>query len=1281
MRQLSVTHDGDLPTGEATVVDIACEVVVDPPQSVGIEAECLGVGRAVEVAHRCKTGKPLHVAAYQGSGNRLETGNVESLTARGLRRSVTTAGPCREEETAMNSTRRTARWGALLTVTAMTVAACSGGGGDASPTTTVEGASNTPVTVPTSTGSGTRGSAATGAGTASETRLGLRLSEGTPAVEIADRLAVVEGAPLTDPDVATILERLPEWTIREADVVDFNRPVESLRPPVVGDTLDAPFPPSPAAPSVPDAVAGGPLEVLRFQPEGAVDIAPFIALTFNEPMVELATLEQLDAAEVPVEVTPDISETADIDGRWRWIGTRTLRFEVTPSGDDADGNDGLDRLPAATEYTVKVPVGTASVNGAELAEEVAFTFTTPAVNVIDLAGVSDSTRLDPVFVATFDQRVDADSIVELIDFESGDVDAVRLATDAEIEADADVARRIERSLDGRSIAFVPTDTLEPDTSISIRIGPNLPSLEGPLTNTDPFTASGRTYPPLGVDRTDCFDTCPPFASFEISFNNQLDPAAFDPAWINVEPAVPGLRVDNFGSQLSIRGATAGNTTYTVTISPDVVDVFGQRLGEEFSDEFDVGDARPFLVGPDREFVTTDPFAETPSLSYTTVNHDRLAVRAWQVESAQYGEFREYLDSTYSDTEPTDPDWPVVLDTSVETGGDADALTESIIDLTEAFAESGGPIVVRVEPDPAVSQRSDDYWSNRPISTWVQRADIAADVFVAEDELLVWVTDLLTGEPIADATIDTFGASRAVRASTDAGGIVRIPLDQPIEGLTATIDDRSVMVPSQRFNGWEAQTRFASGRFYVIDDRGIYRPGETVRMTGFVRQLDAVDAQLAFVDGADGVQYTAFDPQGNELATGTADLNALGGFNITIDLPEASNTGSAFVELQVVGGSGSSGNLSFGHEFQIQDFRTPDYEVTARTESPAPYYVVEPATVAVDAEYFGGGPLGDAEVNWFVSASTTSYDPPDWDEFSFGIWTPWWYGDFFYEDEGFIDVGVSEPCFDCGPGFSDPRFQEYIGRTDASGTHLLQIDFDDIPTSSDPGAEPEPVDQPTSVTAEATVFDVNRQAISSRTALVVHPARYYVGLRSDRGFVEQGEPIVIDTTVVDVDGVVVAGRDVTVTAGRQDHTFEDGRYVEELVEVQTCTVTSTDIVTNELIDESMRCEFTTEVGGQYEITAVVTDDDGRTNRAVYTQWVSGSTARPTRDLTQGEVVIVPDAEFHAPGDSAELLVQAPFAPASGLVTVTHAGIDTVEAFDAADGSAVSRCRSPTTTSRR
>ena len=36
-----------------------------------------------------------------------------------------------------------------------------------------------------------------------------------------------------------------------------------------------------------DAPPSGPLEVVRFQPEGEVDVAPFLAVTFSEPMVAL----------------------------------------------------------------------------------------------------------------------------------------------------------------------------------------------------------------------------------------------------------------------------------------------------------------------------------------------------------------------------------------------------------------------------------------------------------------------------------------------------------------------------------------------------------------------------------------------------------------------------------------------------------------------------------------------------------------------------------------------------------------------------------------------------------------------------------------------------------------------------------------------------------------------------------------------------------------------------------------------------------------------------------
>ena len=84
------------------------------------------------------------------------------------------------------------------------------------------------------------------------------------------------------------------------------------------------------------------------------------------------------------------------------------------------------------------------------------------------------------------------------------------------------------------------------------------------------------------------------------------------------------------------------------------------------------------------------------------------------------------------------------------------------------------------------------------------------------------------------------------------------------------------------------------------------------------------------------------------------------------------------------------------DFQIQEFRRPEFEVTARNETTGPYFVGDSATVAVEAKYYAGGPLPNAEVNWLVTSSPTNYNPPNWSDFSFGIWRPWWN---YYGGEG------------------------------------------------------------------------------------------------------------------------------------------------------------------------------------------------------------------------------------------------------------------------------------------
>ena len=83
------------------------------------------------------------------------------------------------------------------------------------------------------------------------------------------------------------------------------------------------------------------------------------------------------------------------------------------------------------------------------------------------------------------------------------------------------------------------------------------------------------------------------------------------------------------------------------------------------------------------------------------------------------------------------------------------------------------------------------------------------------------------------------------------------------------------MPAPWYQAWTRQPTAPEARWYVFDDRGIYRPGETVRITGWVRQLPwADDTHLQLVPDAAAVGYQVTDAQGVELATGNAPLSQM-----------------------------------------------------------------------------------------------------------------------------------------------------------------------------------------------------------------------------------------------------------------------------------------------------------------------------------------------------------------------------------------------------------------------
>ncbi|MEZ4677679.1 MAG: hypothetical protein R2932_26035 [Caldilineaceae bacterium] len=111
--------------------------------------------------------------------------------------------------------------------------------------------------------------------------------------------------------------------------------------------------------------------------------------------------------------------------------------------------------------------------------------------------------------------------------------AVRLATDEEIAADPTISNLIKQTLEKRWLVLRAEEDFPTETTVTVNIGPNTPSAEGPLTTTAPQSFSFTTYSPLRIDDHGCSwgdVECPPFSPFYIRFNNQLDSAAFTQSW-------------------------------------------------------------------------------------------------------------------------------------------------------------------------------------------------------------------------------------------------------------------------------------------------------------------------------------------------------------------------------------------------------------------------------------------------------------------------------------------------------------------------------------------------------------------------------------------------------------------------------------------------------------------------------------------------------------------------------------------------------------------------------
>ena len=943
------------------------------------------------------------------------------------------------------------------------------------------------------------------------------------------------------------------------------------------------------------APATSPLTVTAVVPEpnaSAVLFDTAVFVQFNHPVVPLSTLDQ-PASEAPLQIEPPISGT----GRWITSGLYTF----TPT---------VGWAPSST-YHLGVANTDYAWSFSTLPPAVASTNPAPNARLIDPGG---AVRV------TFNQPVDHRAV------------HATLAPDTAGSSEW---------VDARTLVFHPEVALAAATDYDARVGIDGVQQEYRWRfSTAPMPSLVRTVPEEGGE-------APRLGQVELFFSTPMDRDDLR-ANIVVEPQLDYSPFPNWSdddTHVVLYGAFKPSTSVTVSLPAGVHDRFGRPLADGLQLHFTtpLGQVSPNAppVQPQAWLISPGPVG-----TYNAYEHPRAVLRTTNVSHFDYSLdalSEQTVLELYGGALPQRmADGRRVAGGALDVRSDRNVPSLTSIDLGEL---APGYYRLRIEPAEA-SARVPDHL------VVVTRTLLA--VKETAGQMLVWANDIRTGLPLANlgVRVSRPGAAEPIAVgTTEADGTLQLelPTDSTVAAPTSKASNSPARPSTASTNrlpvGFRAPlvvivdregdatlalsswsggigpwsfglpTTFGSPlpavTAHVYSDRPIYRPGQTVHLKGIVRADD--DAHYSLPTGFTAT-WQVLDSQGRVQSSDTIDqLSDFGTFAADIDMSTEAATGNYSFNLKM------GDQFITSATFLVADYQPPAFEVNLNTPRDV---VAGPALDAsVRAAYYFGQPLANASVRWQVSAELFSFQWPSDPTFRFG------------------DADQQTT--------TTPSRPEHAARAEGSGHTGRDGGFGfQVPTdlSQDLASQ--------RFTIEATITDPDHGEVSNRQSVVVHKARLNIGLKPTTFVGQAARPQTIELVTLDTQGGALAD---TVVHGqilrRRWLSVRERDAQGELHWTSRPEDTPVDTVDARTgADGRGSFTFTPSEGGAYRLIVEAPDAAGNIAHSAIGVWVAGPGFIPWRINDDGRLELQADKSAYQPGDTAHVIVPAPIADATALVTV-------------------------------
>ena len=559
-------------------------------------------------------------------------------------------------------------------------------------------------------------------------------------------------------------------------------------------------------------------------------------------------------------------------------------------------------------------------------------------------------------------------------------------------------------------------------------------------------------------------------------------------------------------------------------------------------------------------------------------------------------------------------------------------------------------------------------------------DLGITYKLSKNSLLLWVTSLNSGKPVAEVSLAAFLKNSEVipLGKTDNKGMLFVkgpqrkprfsftqnkrldPLPVPIREIefiaAASPFDRTYIEIRESGDvrpDWVTQTNTVNTRTnlskgQVFTERGIYRPGEKVFFKGVVREYRD---GLIRPPSKTSPRVTIVNSKNEEIYSKELKVSPFGTINDSLDVKPFFPLGTYTVTMKYAdeqpvsaqAGPGASEGDDEGDDsglpplkqkagegmavttFEVQEFVAPRHFVElafkreTRTDES---YVnlkkdIDLLVCTISGKYYAGGPVKHGKVRWKASYRGTDFKYKDFRNFIFGS-------------------TIEEPLdlIESGESILDEKGQVNVtfpvSREVAAGLYSVEV--------------------------SATVVDFDGKASSDTASYQEDPA-YKVGLSRHDPSVRSGDMLVLKAIVVDQSGKKLQSGDMKIDVLREDWMYvrkrneQGGIYWEDRRVYRKDHSSTIRIKNSEAI-----FDFDFAGGGTYLIKATYKGSDGKEYSSSTIFNVEGySFGYQDRQRNFERLSVSTERKEYAPGETIKVLIFPRKPLASVMMTIERKGL--------------------------